>query len=46
MKKYIVRISHEFIVEADNEDQAIDLALERPYSTAYNCDIDSNEIEE
>ena len=35
--KYKVEVIHVYEIEAENEDDAIDKAIERPYSEAKDC---------
>lgn len=45
MKKYRVKIIHEYEIEADSEEQATNEALERTYGEARDCYLEVDEIE-
>lgn len=46
MKKYRVKIIHEYEIEADSEEQAEEIALhERTYGEARDCYLEVDEIE-
>lgn len=42
-KTYIVKIIHEFEVEAENEEEAADIAIDKSYGEAKDCRIETEE---